>query len=262
MGWGGSFGRSATMLDKFLTGIIWFWGGLYVLVFVGAAIWSLVYAYTQGAPWWFWPYAIFWLIPTSLVFPDGVAELFSRILYLSPAIGAYFWREHRREKASRKRMADPKNWTTRTEVSRVVHTATKKENAHIEHVADLQADIPRIFRELSLLQQNFPDCIMDTSWLPRSKVDTIEAFKIAWIKYDDDKLRGWIETGWLLLAWFQDGVAQTPIKIDFKADDIPERQRRALSDDKLKWLSVITAESSALIRDCDNFKQWAKRNHN
>jgi hypothetical protein len=50
----------------------------------------------------------------DVIWTDSVPDFIGRVLLFSPAIGAYFLRQHFREKAYQKRMADPKNWPTRT----------------------------------------------------------------------------------------------------------------------------------------------------
>jgi hypothetical protein len=86
------------VLDKILTGFIWVWVGAYALVIVYAAGLMLYDAYSQGLVWYWWAYLIFWVIPKHVIFGDGVVEGFGRLLWLSPAIVAWYWRERRREK--------------------------------------------------------------------------------------------------------------------------------------------------------------------
>jgi hypothetical protein len=91
------------MLDKFLTGIIWFWVGAVTLYIAANFIGKAVVTHTHGEAWWEYPYfIIFWAV-TGLIFPEGLFDLFGRLLLFSPAIGAYLWRKRLREKAHDKR---------------------------------------------------------------------------------------------------------------------------------------------------------------
>jgi hypothetical protein len=85
------------MIDKALTAFMWGWIGLLVLIlgFTGVA---MVVFYREGVEWYWWLYWIFLGSPMSII-PQSPADLVARIMLISPAIGAYFWREHRRQKA-------------------------------------------------------------------------------------------------------------------------------------------------------------------
>jgi hypothetical protein len=102
---GGPSGGRAKMLDKFLTGIIWFCVGAVAVYIAASFVGEAVAAHTHGEAWWVYPvFIIFWAVASS-IFPEDLPDMFGPILLLLPAIGVYLWRQHLREKARDKRMS-------------------------------------------------------------------------------------------------------------------------------------------------------------
>jgi hypothetical protein len=95
---------------------------------------------------------------------------------------------------------------------------------------------------------------MDASWLPASKQQMIEVFKLAWLQAENESSRNWVEVGWDLLAWFQEGVGETPINIKIPKDT-PLMQYAELSKRHDKWLRLVFAEAEPLALERERFKK-------
>jgi hypothetical protein len=122
-------------------------------------------------------------------------------------------------------------------------------------VENLEADAPRILREYATLHEDFPGCVIDSSWLPADKQKMIDVLKLTWLQAKSDHARNWVETGWQFLSWFQDGVGQTPIRVLSKTpQNIPARQLVEYMEDQDRWLKLVFAEREVLAREIERFK--------
>jgi hypothetical protein len=117
----------------------------------------------------------------------------------------------------------------------------------------LKRKMPRILHAYTALNATYPEKIMDTSWLPADKQTMIEIFKIAWLQANSSETRNWIETGWTLLGWFQDGVGDIPIDVR-TPKDTPLDKYLEISTQKHEWLNVVLAECELRAREKEQFK--------
>jgi hypothetical protein len=120
----------------------------------------------------------------------------------------------------------------------------------------LPADALQILANYSELHTDFAGCVIDTSWLPADKEKMKNVLKLSWLRANSDEARNWVETGWVLLSWFQDGVGRIPINVAAKTSaKLPIEWRIDYGKEKSRWLNLVFAESDALGREFDQFKQ-------
>ena len=104
------------------------------------------------------------------------------------------------------------------------------------------------------LHETYPSSIMDAAWLPVHKTKMVEVFKTAWVQNKEKSLRDWIETGWAMLPFFQDGVGSTPIDLRL-IQNAPPKERAEKLDKQRAWLKLMIAEDEIIKRDIDQFKK-------
>jgi hypothetical protein len=66
----------------------------------------------------------------------------------------------------------------------------------------LPTDALQILIDYSALHEDFPDCVIDTSWLPVDKEKMKDVLKLSWLHATNDTARNWLENGWYLLSHF------------------------------------------------------------
>jgi hypothetical protein len=134
----------------------------------------------------------------------------------------------------------------------VLRHAKRTASEHVKYVEKLTADAPKILRDYAKLNEDFPGCVIDISRLPAGKATMKDVIQFSWLT---EKFRNWLETGWLLLSWFQPGVGQIPINILTKSSKIPPKQLGQYTTEQQRWLNLIFAETEVLEREFARFKQ-------
>jgi hypothetical protein len=120
----------------------------------------------------------------------------------------------------------------------------------------LPADALQILIDYSALQEDFPDCVIDTSWLPADKEKMKDVLKLSWLHATNDTARDWVATGWYLLSHFQDGVGQIPIPVYRKTPkNLPINRLIDHADEQGRWFDRMFADGELLAREFDEFKQ-------
>jgi hypothetical protein len=102
--------------------------------------------------------------------------------------------------------------------------------------------------------------IADTSRLPAPKAEMKTALKLAWhFAEGNQRMQSWVETGYVLLANFQDGVGPEPIDCGLSPDSELAKAAATL-EPWLKWSPQVQAEMSELLAEFDSFKRgWRAR---
>jgi hypothetical protein len=115
----------------------------------------------------------------------------------------------------------------------------------------------RLLERAVALIEGFPDCVIDSSWLPADKDNKMkDVLKLIWLQASNDEARDWVETGWYLLGSFQDGVGQIPITVFRKTPkNIPISRRIDLLEGQDRWHKRMLADGELLMRELDQFKQ-------
>src|SRR5262249_19662130 len=120
----------------------------------------------------------------------------------------------------------------------------------------LPTDALQILIDYSALHEDFPDCVIDTSWLPVDKEKMKDVLKLSWLHATNDEARNWVETGWYLLRTFQNDVGQVPIIVFRKTPkNVPIKQLVDYVDGQSRWLDRMFADGEFLMRELDQFKQ-------
>jgi hypothetical protein len=120
----------------------------------------------------------------------------------------------------------------------------------------LPTDALQILIDYSALVEGFPDCVIDSSWLPANKEQMKGALKLSWLQATNAVARNWVETGWYLLSHFQDDVGEIPITV-FRTSpkNIPIGRHIDFIEGQGRWHQRMVADGEVLMHELDQFKQ-------
>jgi hypothetical protein len=142
--------------------------------------------------------------------------------------------------------------STASEVAKTFNRAVisvEKMSMDVEHSIALRAA-----GQFGQLVQQHPTAILDRAILPLPMAGMKSALKYAWGVAPNDHLRGAIETSYVCLAQFQDGVGVNPIDPTLPADCPPEKAAAILGR-YLPYGNKMQAEQEALLAE---FREWKR----
>ena len=111
----------------------------------------------------------------------------------------------------------------------------------------LAEPIGELLAKVGQLIEAHPGALIDAARLPLGKPAMVRAFKAAWLFYGAGAQRHAVETGWLLLSSFQDGIGETPVTLD--APERPTPEALAQLDHAIELFKRSTAEGELLLKD-------------
>lgn len=132
----------------------------------------------------------------------------------------------------------------------------RRTRASTDDAAELVKAIPRVLGRYAELMEKHGGTYMDESWLPLDKPGMKSMLKLALASEKDEKHREWLKAGWLMLADFQPGIGQTPLKMPELPEDFAAAKNPKFMRAFEHWSTVqnrVFAEMQANKAEMDAF---------
>ena len=113
-----------------------------------------------------------------------------------------------------------------------------------------------LIEAFGVLMERYPTAILDTSKLPLPKANMRRVLMEAWLAQTDQKTRAFLESAYVHLSQFQDGVGDKPIDYKLPSDADPEK-KMAILEPYLRFSSAVTEEAESLRAELEDFKRKA-----
>ncbi|MCV0387073.1 MAG: hypothetical protein K5821_11670 [Nitrobacter sp.] len=120
----------------------------------------------------------------------------------------------------------------------------------------LRENIPQILDTYTSLVVKHSGEIIDSSWLPVSKEQMIEIFKLMWVNAETDEHRDTVESLWSSISFFQDGVGSNPISPPIEnVRNMPVEEMSEALRKYLPWSDRVSSDMLAIRREREAFKK-------